>query len=148
MNGLSETNTIGYYLCPLPQGQLAEGELETALTALEQGEVALSPVYRESPGGESEQIAEGYERQVAMSFEANGDSQSWTERRLVVRSLRHAKAAEASLRTRVAKAQTQVEALNQRGRGRNALKRLTSAPSGDVYCPTPSSRRLLMAALR
>ena len=78
------------------------GELETALTALEQGEVALSPVYRESPGGESEQIAEGYERQVAMSCEANGDSQSWTERRLVVRSLRHAKAAEASLRTRVA----------------------------------------------
>jgi transposase len=113
-----------YYLCPLPQVQLAEGELATALTALEQGEVALSPVYRESPGGESAQIAEGYERQVAMSFEANGDSQSWTERRLVVRSLRHAKAAEASLRTRVAKAQTQVEALNQRGRGRKRFEEI------------------------
>jgi len=113
-----------YYLCPLPQVQLAEGELETALTALEQGEVALSPVYRESPGGESEQIAEGYERQVAMSCEANGDSQSWTERRLVVRSLRHAKAAEASLRTRVAQAQTQVEALNQRGRGRKRFEEI------------------------
>ena len=111
-------NQGAYYLCPLPQVQLAEGELATALTALEQGEVALSPVYRESPDGESERIAEGYERQVAMSFEANGDSQSWTERRLGVRSLRHAKAAAASLRTRVAKAQAQVEALNQRGRGR------------------------------
>jgi transposase len=59
-----------------------------------------------------------------MSFEANGDSQSWTERRLVVRSLRHAKAAEASLRTRVAKAQTQVEALNQRGRGRKRFEEM------------------------
>lgn len=113
-----------YYLCPLPQVQLAEGELETALTALEQGEVALSPVYRELPDGESKQIAEGYERQVAMSFEANGDSQSWTERRLVVRSLRHAKAAEASLRPRVAKAQAQVEALNQRGRGRKRFEEI------------------------
>jgi transposase len=113
-----------YYLCPLPPVPLAEGELETALTALEQGEVALSPVDREWPDGESKQSAAGYERQVAMSFEANGDSQSWTERRLVVRSLRHAKAAEASLHTRVAQAQAQVEALNQRGRGRTRLEEI------------------------
>jgi transposase len=33
-----------YYLCPLPQVQRAEGELATALTALEQGEVALNSV--------------------------------------------------------------------------------------------------------
>jgi transposase len=37
---------------------------------------------------------------------------------LVVRSLRHAQAAEAALRARVAKAKAQVEALNLRGRGR------------------------------
>jgi transposase len=103
---------------------LAEGELETALTALEQGEVALSPVDREWPDGESKQSAAGYERQVAMSFEANGDSQSWTERRLVVRSLRHAKAAEAALRTRGAQAQAQVEAWNQRGRGRKRFEEI------------------------
>ena len=113
-----------YYLCPLPPVPLAEGELATALTALEQGEVALSPVDRESPGGESKQSAAGYERQVAMSFEANGDSQSWTERRLVVRSLRHAKAAEASLRTRVAQAQAQVDSWNQRGRGRKRFEEI------------------------
>ena len=105
-------------LCPLPQGPLAEGEVATAVTALEQGEVALRPGYRESPDGEAERITAGYERPVAMSCEANGDSQSWTERRLVVRSLRHAPAAAASLRTRVAKAQAQVEAVHQRGRGR------------------------------
>ena len=44
-------------------------------------------------------------------------SESWIERRLVVRSVRHAKAAEAGLRARVAKAKEQVEGLNQRGSG-------------------------------
>ena len=53
-----------------------------------------------------------------MSLEVEGDEQVWTERRLVVRSLRHAQAAEAALRARVAQAQAQVEALNVRGRGR------------------------------
>jgi hypothetical protein len=37
---------------------------------------------------------------------------------LVVRSLRHAEAAEAALRARVATAMAPVEALNLRGRGR------------------------------
>jgi transposase len=106
------------YLCPLPQVQLAEGELDAAMEALERGAVTLSPVYRASDDGEPELIAKGYERQVTMTREAKGESQGWTERRLVVRSLRHAKASEASLRPRVAQAQAQVEALNQRGRGR------------------------------
>jgi transposase len=113
-----------YYLCPLPQVQLAEGELDAALEALERGEDTLSPVYRESDDGEPELIATGYERQVTMTREAKGESQSWTERRLVVRSLRHAKASEASLRTRVAQAQAQVEALNQRGRGRKRFEEI------------------------
>lgn len=104
--------------------QLAEGELEAAVEAPQRGEVALSPVYRESDAAEPELIAQGYERQVKMALEAKGESQSWTERRLVVRSLRHAKAAEASLRARVAKAQAQVEALNQCGRGRKRFEEI------------------------
>jgi transposase len=111
-------NQGAYYLCPLPQVQLAEGELDAALETLERGEVTLSPVYRASDDGEPTLIAKGYERQVTMTLEVKGESQGWTERRLVVRSLRHAQASEASLRTRVAQAQAQVEALNQRGRGR------------------------------
>jgi transposase len=112
------------YWCPLPQVQLAEGELDAALEALERGEVTLSPVYRASDDGEPELIATGSERQGTMTLEATGESQGWTERRLVVRSLRHAKAAEASLRTRVAQAQAQVEALNQRGRGRKRFEEI------------------------
>src|SRR5712691_9245051 len=107
-----------YYLCPLPQVQLAERELAEAFEALERGEVALSPVFRASDDGKPQLIAEGYERQVSMALEAQGESQRWTERRLVVRSLRQAKASEAALRARVAQAKAQVEALNQRGRGR------------------------------
>ena len=109
------------YLCPLPQVQLAEGELEAVLEALDRGEVMLKPVYRETDD-DPELIAEGYERQGEMAFEVQGESQRWTERRLVVRSRRHAQAAEASLRARVAKAKAQVEALNQRGRGRKRFE--------------------------
>jgi transposase len=110
------------YLCPLPQVQLAEGELEATLEAVERGDVALRPVFRESEGGEVDLIAEGCEHQVAMVFETNGESESWTERRLVVRSVRHAKAAEAGLRNGVAKAKVQIEGLNQRGRGRKRFE--------------------------
>ena len=109
--------TGDFYLCPLPQVQLAEGEFEAALEAVWTGEHALSSVVREGPKGQPELIAEGYEYPVAMSQKVDGKVESWTERRLVVRSVRHAQAAEAALRARVAKALAQIEALNQRGRG-------------------------------
>jgi transposase len=107
-----------YYLCPLPQAQLAEGELEEALAKVWSGEQVLSAVWREQEHGEPKLIAQGYEREVPMSVEGEGKRYEWSERRLVVHSVRHAEAAARALRTRVAKAQTQVEALNRRGRGR------------------------------
>ena len=106
-----------YYVCPLPQVQLANDELDEALEAIWSGEQSLISVTREREEGQPEVIAEGYERQVAMRLEVEGDEHVWSERRLVVRSLRHAQAAEAALRARVAKAKAQVEALNVRGRG-------------------------------
>lgn len=115
-----------YSLCPLPQVQRAEGELEDALEALWRGDHVLTPVCRERKPGVSEVIAQGYEHQVPMSLEVNGAWQRWTERRLVVRSLRHAKAAEAALRARVAKAKAQVDALNQRGRGRKRCEEIAA----------------------
>jgi transposase len=110
------------YLCPLPQVQLAEGEFEAALEAVWNGEHALSPVVREGPKGKLEVIAEGYESPMAMSQQVDGKIESWTERRLVVRSVRQAQAAEAALRARVAKALAQLEALNQRGRGKKRFE--------------------------
>src|SRR5262247_1443985 len=74
-----------FYLCPLPQLQLTEGELDAALEAVWRGEQSLSPVVREQADGKLERIAEGYDYQVPMGLEAAGQLQSWTERRLVVR---------------------------------------------------------------
>src|SRR5215510_5128266 len=111
-----------FYLCPLPQVHLAEGELDTALEAVWHGEQCLRSVVREGPPGTPELIAEGYEYPVAMSHKVGEQVQPWTERRLVVRSVRQAQAAEAALRARVAKALAQIGALNQRGRGKKRFE--------------------------
>ncbi len=104
-----------YDLCPLPQVQLGEGALDVALERVWSGEQALTSVFREQEPGKSKRIAQGYAYEVPMSVEVEGKPREWTERRLVVRSVRHAEAAEAALRARVAKAQRHVEALNLRG---------------------------------
>lgn len=115
-----------FYLCPLPKVQLAAGEFDAALEAVWRGEHTLLPVVRERADGTSALIAEGYEYPVALSQEVGGQVHSWTERRLMVRSVRHAHAAEAALRTRVAKARAQIAALNQRGRGKKRIKEVSA----------------------
>src|SRR4029450_11378315 len=107
-----------YYLCPLPQVQHADNELDEVLEGIWSGKQPLIPVTRERAEGKPEVIAEGYEYRMPMSLEIEGEEHVGSERRLVVRSLRQAQAAEVALRARVAKAQAQVEALNVRGRGR------------------------------
>jgi transposase len=115
-----------FYLCPLPQVQLAEGEFDAALEALRHGEQALSAVIREGPTGQPELIAEGYEYPMPIRQKVDGKVENWTERRLVVRSVRHAQAAEAALRARVSKALAQIEALNQRGRGKTRFETVSA----------------------
>jgi transposase len=115
-----------FYLCPLPQVQLDEGEFDSALEAVCKGEPVLSSVVREGPKGKPELIAQGYEYPVVMSQKVDGKVESWSERRLVVRSVRHAQAAEAGLRARVAKATAQIEALNQRGRGKKRFETVSA----------------------
>src|SRR5713101_2031107 len=115
-----------FYLCPLPQVQLAEGEFDAALAAIWRGEHALRTVVREGPQGKAELIAEGYEYPIAMSQQVDEQVRHWTERRLVVRSVQHAQAAEAALRARVAQAMVQIEALNQRGRGKQRFETVSA----------------------
>src|SRR5712692_10182368 len=115
-----------FSLCPLPQVQLDQGEFDAALEAVCHGEPVLSSVVREGPKGQPEVIAEGYEYPVAMSQKVDGKVQSWSERRLVIRSVRHAHAAEAALRARVAQVLAQIEALNQRGRGRKRFETVSA----------------------
>jgi transposase len=63
-------------------------------------------------------MAQGYERQVRLTAEIDEEPVTWTERRLVIRSLKQARAAETRLRKRLKKAQAALEALNERKRGK------------------------------
>ena len=115
-----------FSLCPLPQVPLDAGEFDAACEALCKGEHTLRSVVREGPKGQPELSAEGYEYPMAMSQRGNGTVESWTERRLVVRSVRQAQAAEAALRARVATAIAQIEGLNQRGRGKKRFETVSA----------------------
>jgi transposase len=114
-----------YYLCPLSQVQLPEDDLETYLEPVWSEEQTLINVYRAKMDGEQVRIAEGYEREVELTAQIADDTVTWTERRLVVRSLRQARAAETRLRKRLKKTLAALRALNERGRGK---KRYNSVP--------------------
>ena len=113
-------------LCPLPHVQRAEGELAAALERVWSGAQALIAVLRAQEPGEPELMAQGSEYEVPMRMEVEGQSREWRERRLVVRSVRHAEAAAVALRARVAKATAPVEALNLRGRGRQRFEAIAT----------------------
>ncbi len=107
-----------FYLCPLSEVQLPPEALEAYLAPVWDGEQALTPIGREKENGEQERMAEGYERLEVLTAEVDGQSVTWTERRLVLRSLSQAQAAEAALRARLTKAQSALAALNEKGRGK------------------------------
>jgi transposase len=75
-------------------------------------------IYRETINGERKLIARGYERQVEMTEEVEGKTITWTERHLVVRSSQQVQAAQRRLQKRIENAKAAVEALNERGRGK------------------------------
>jgi transposase len=64
-----------------------------------------------------EHIAEGFVYQLTLQL---GDAQ-WQEVRLVVHSFKHAHAKQKALDKRIEQAQQEIEALNERGRGRKRL---------------------------
>lgn len=107
-----------FYLCPLPAVQVPPEELDAYLQPVWSGEQPLLPVFRESETGEREQIAEGYERCVTLTAQVAGQGLTWTERRLVIRSLAQAQAAATALRARLTKAVAALHALNAGGRGK------------------------------
>jgi transposase len=107
-----------YYLCPLSERQLPPAALADYLAPVWTGAQALTVIHRPQPDGSPELIAEGFERQEPVTAEVVGQPYHWQERRLVIRSVQLAQAGERGLRTRLAKAQAEVTALNERRRGR------------------------------
>jgi len=110
-----------FYLCPLPAVQLPPDKMETFLHPVWTEQQPLTPVSRERENGTQEQSAEGSEQLESLTTEGEGQPLTWTERRLVVRSVRQAHAAEAALRARLAKAEAAIRGLNSRGRGKKRV---------------------------
>jgi transposase len=106
------------YLCPLSERHLPPAVLADYLAPVWAEEQTLTVMHRAPPGGPSKLIAEGFERLEPVTAEVAGQSYSWRERRLVIRSYQLAQAAERGLHGRLAKAQAEIMALNTHGRGR------------------------------
>ncbi len=106
------------YLCPLASKQLPEAVLAAYLRPVWAGTQPLTTVTREREAGQPELIAEGYEQTVTVSGKVKGKTITWIERHLIVRSQKLAKAATDALQTRLAKAQAEVDHLNEHKQGK------------------------------
>lgn len=114
-----------YYLCPLTAIQVPPEAWTALLTPVWTQEQPLTTITRAQPDGQAVVVAEGFEQQVTLTTTRidgpQGDPPeplTWTERRLVVRSLRLAEAGAAALQERLTTAQAAILALNERRRGK------------------------------
>lgn len=107
-----------FYLCPLPEKQLPGDWRREYLAGVADGSQVLSSLQRQRADGVVVEIAQGYERSVLLESTDTGQPAQWVERRLVVRSLVGAAAAERKLHERLAAATAAVAALGARGRGK------------------------------
>ncbi|HWQ13454.1 MAG TPA: hypothetical protein VNL77_11675 [Roseiflexaceae bacterium] len=103
------------YLCQLP-GAAAISDA-TLVDGREIQPLALG-------AGESQPEADGYEWRETVTALVKGQAVRWDERRLLVRSWVHARTAEESLRTRVARARGALDALGERKRGKRRPRTL------------------------
>ncbi len=101
------------YLCPLAQAQLPAQELDRYLQPVCSGQQQLVALHRAKTEEQDEVIAEGFEQSVVCSSEVAGQSLTWSERQVIVRSVKLAKAATAALHTRLSKAKTALAQLNE-----------------------------------
>jgi transposase len=114
-----------FYLCPLSAVQLPASALDAYLEPVWGEHEPLTPVYRGTDQGEPQVIAEGYERFETVHHSVPGGEGAplcWEERRLVVRSLAHARSSEAGLRARLSKAHEALVDLNRRRKGKRPFR--------------------------
>jgi len=108
-----------YYLCPLPQLQLPTTVLHNYLEAVWRDEQAVQAIFRQQTNGQIVHIADGFEVECPCSLEIEGQMWEWTERHLVVRSLKMAQKQERALQQRLIQAQQAITELNEAKRGRS-----------------------------
>jgi len=115
-----------YYLMPLPATIVSPEILDTYLTSAGSLSQILEPIYRCNEKCEVEKIAEGFELTETVTGQTDGKTISWPERRLVIRSIKHAEALEAALHKRLDKAKTAIADLT---RPRSGYKCITTLDS-------------------
>ena len=110
-----------YYLCPLPKIQMPSQKLAEYLQLVWDKDQPLTAIYRQTEAGESQQIAEGYERVEKQRVVIDGKTITWEERQLVIRSFKLAEAAATALNNRLQNAQQALLKLNERGKGKKVF---------------------------
>jgi transposase len=111
-----------FYLCPLSSIQVPFDQLQQKIDKLRSEEISVKIVERVNNKNERIYIAKGYETSQELTAEVNGQIQTWTERRLLIQSMRAAEAAEHALRERVKKAEQALQHLLVRKQGKPHLK--------------------------
>ena len=107
-----------HYLAPLALTQLPQAAIDAYLQPVWAEEQALTAIYRVQPSDPPPKIAEGFECAAQLTATVAGRSITWTERRLVVRSLQHAATAVTALHQRLARAEAAIAELNTPKQGK------------------------------
>lgn len=115
-----------FYLCPLSAKQLPEAELERLLEPVFKRQLQPVEIRLPEAAGQiaetDDPVAIGFEQRVEQSGQdSSGKTQTWPERRLVVRSLALAASQEKNLRQRAGSAVKQINQLAERKQGKKPL---------------------------
>lgn len=116
-----------YYLTPLSAVQMPPEKLAELLEPVWSHKQPLTDLYQsvvESEEGEASLIGQGFSLWRNQSALIAGVEHHWSERMLVVRSAKLALAAKQSLHNRLLKAQSELEKLNERKRGKRRFENL------------------------
>lgn len=123
-----------YYLCPLSGKHLSDEVLDTLLQPMLRNPSQLTPVYAplEVGAARRQRIAAGFEIELALVSESEGQAVAWAERRLIVRSLTWAKQQEKALEKRLGLAVDEVQALTERRQGKKRLSASELQPAAEA----------------
>lgn len=112
-----------FYLCPLPGVQMSDSALERILSPVWDGTQALFTVNQPSddPNAIPNKIAEGFVSEVFKTAVVDGHTISWSERQVVVLSLKFADRQADAFRKRMDNARTEIEKLNEQRQGKKCF---------------------------
>jgi transposase len=112
-----------FYVCPLSCVQVPLDQLRQEVDRLRNNEEQIKRVERVNDKKECICIAQGYETSQELTAEVDGQMQTWTEQRLLIQSMRAAKAEEHFFKERLDKAERVLQDIVVRKQGK---RRLTS----------------------